>query len=365
MLPMRLIVRAIIVFILAAACCAGVMAADSPDWVYSYRDALKLAASRGKPILANFYTNWCGWCKKLDETTYTDSAVLAAAGNYVCLKVDVEQNRDVAAGYGVRTLPTILFLDPTGRVIWREFGYRDAPFMAKRMREVLGVYEKAAAVEPYIRKAFDEARSGNIDDAIDILNSAAAKYPDDARLFAARSSLYMLNKDAGAALADLDRSVALNPTDDTVLTMRGMIRYQQRDLEKALDDFNAAIAINRWAYEAYNGRGVIYLETENPGLAVKNFNATTLINPKHPSAYFHRGVAHMQMGELEKAIEDLTKAVELKPDLMNAYSNRAAAYLYTGQYDKSWDDVHFVERHGFSMKPEFMADLRQRSGRER
>ena len=58
-------------------------------------------------------------------------------------------------------------------------------------------------------------------------------------------------------------------------------------------------------------------------------------------------------------------AIGLDPNMLNAYSNRAAAYMYTRQYDKSWDDVHFIESRGAGMKPEFMAELRRLSGRDR
>lgn len=356
-------VFSVLVLICALFCPPAI--ADSLEWIYSYEDALKLATREGKPIMAGFYTTWCGYCRTLDMVTYVDSMVVAASKGFVCLKVDAEKRRDVAYGYGVGKLPTILFLEPSGRVIWREFGYRGPVFLAGRMREVLTFFKNSRAAEPYIKSAYDEAGRGRMDQAISILNNAVAMYPNDARLYAARGSLYMYKKDLDAALGDLNRSLSLNQADDSVLTMRGMVYYEKKDPGKAMYDYTRAISINRWGYEAYNGRGIIYLEQNDPDMAIKNFNTTLLINPRHAGAYFYRGLAHLSRAEFDKAISDLGKAIELQPDLLDAYSNRAFACMHAGQYDKSWEDVHFIERRGVSMKPEFMAELRRLSGGEK
>ncbi|MCM8761588.1 MAG: tetratricopeptide repeat protein, partial [Candidatus Omnitrophica bacterium] len=343
----------------------SVAAADSPQWYYSYEEALKTAARQGKPVMAFFYTTWCVWCRKLDEVAYADRSVINASRDFVCLRVDADRNREIAYGYGAARLPAIFFLDPSGRLIWREFGYREPDFLAGRMREVLAFFRKSRATEPYIKKAFEEAGRGRMDEAVSILSGAITAYPDDPRLYAARSSLYRYKKDLNAALDDLDRSLSLNPSDDGVLTMRGMVYYEKRDLPTALEDYKKAISINRWNYEAYNGRGLIYLEQNDLDSAIKNFNTTLLINPRHANAYFHRGIAYLKKGVLDKAISDFDMAIAINPNMMNAYSNRASACMHAGLYDKAWDDVRFIESRGYSLNSSFMDELKRLSGRER
>lgn len=322
--------RMLLLLILICAAVSSEALAESIRWIYSYEDSLRLASRQDKPIMVGFYTTWCMYCRKLDETTYVDNAVVDLSKDFVCLKVDGEKRRDIAYGYGIGKFPTILFLDPAGRVIWREFGYRDPVFLARRMQEVLTVFRNSKAGDPYIRKAFDEARGGRIDEGIATLDAAVAMYPKDARLYAARGSLYQHKGDLDAALRDFDMSLLLNPSDDGVHTMRGMIHYQRRDPAKAMDDFNNAIFINRWGLDAYIGRGIIYLENKDPDAALKNLNSAILINPNKAAAYFYRSIA----------------------------------YMFLGQYDKSWDDLHFIERRGFKADPKFIAELRRLSGRE-
>ncbi len=56
--------------------CLGTTAFAQIQWV-SFEEAMALAKKDGKPVLVDVYTDWCGWCKRLDATTYRDSAVVA------------------------------------------------------------------------------------------------------------------------------------------------------------------------------------------------------------------------------------------------------------------------------------------------
>lgn len=46
------------------------------NWI-SFESAMDLAKKDGKPVLVDVYTDWCGWCKRLDATTYSDSAIIS------------------------------------------------------------------------------------------------------------------------------------------------------------------------------------------------------------------------------------------------------------------------------------------------
>ncbi len=94
------------------------------NWLYDYDKALSRAKDENKPILMDFYTDWCSWCKKLDAETYGNETVAALLNeSFICLKVDAERHADLAKEYDVLGYPTIVFLSPDREEIGRIVGY--------------------------------------------------------------------------------------------------------------------------------------------------------------------------------------------------------------------------------------------------
>ncbi len=78
-----------------------------------------LQAAGGKPVLLDFYADWCVECKKLEKETFTDAQVRAALNDAVLLRADVTANDEVDQGLlrelGLFGPPAILFFDAEGR----------------------------------------------------------------------------------------------------------------------------------------------------------------------------------------------------------------------------------------------------------
>jgi thiol-disulfide isomerase/thioredoxin len=111
---------------LAAAVAFGGGGPAGIRWERKFEDALKKARAAGKPVMIDFWAEWCGWCHRLDKTTYMDPAVLALAKDFVAVKVNTEgEPRDVAVAirYDVSSLPTIMVVSPRGRPIARVNGF--------------------------------------------------------------------------------------------------------------------------------------------------------------------------------------------------------------------------------------------------
>ena len=133
-------------------------------------DRARQAASEGgkRFVLVDFYTVWCGPCKKLDETTWKDQGVRDwLSKEAVCLKVDAEKDEALAAKYRVNVYPTVLLLRPDGTEIDRLVGYRDAKTFLADAREVLAgndslararkKLEGANANDPMLRMGYGDA----------------------------------------------------------------------------------------------------------------------------------------------------------------------------------------------------------------
>jgi thiol:disulfide interchange protein DsbD len=75
------------------------------------------AARTHKPVLAYFTASWCGYCRQMARTTWTDAKVEQALHAYVPVKIDVDAQRDVAQHYGISGLPSYAILDDRGQVV--------------------------------------------------------------------------------------------------------------------------------------------------------------------------------------------------------------------------------------------------------
>jgi thiol:disulfide interchange protein len=114
------------------------------EWLTSFDRALQIAQQKSKPIMIDFYADWCGWCKRLDSDTYAHKDVISKAGDFISLKIDADIERGVCSKYRIAGLPTILFLDHTGKEIHRVVGYRQAGKFVQEMDAALAAYKEKA-----------------------------------------------------------------------------------------------------------------------------------------------------------------------------------------------------------------------------
>jgi len=87
-------------------------------WQHDYEEALQLAESQNKPVLIDFYTDWCTFCTEMDEKTYKDPIVIEKATNFVCVKVDGDQRSDLINSYYITGYPTKVFLNKLRGTTW-------------------------------------------------------------------------------------------------------------------------------------------------------------------------------------------------------------------------------------------------------
>lgn len=104
----------------------------------AFEEALKKAAADNKRVVVDVYTDWCGWCKKMDAEAYSNSEVKKLLeDNFVLVKLNGEgkdkltyngkkyTEEELSYYFEVFSFPTTIFLEPDGKVI--SFKYDNYP----------------------------------------------------------------------------------------------------------------------------------------------------------------------------------------------------------------------------------------------
>lgn len=94
----------------------------------SFTEILQKAQKENKLIFLDAYAAWCGPCKLMEKNVFTDkNAATYYNTTFINAHFDMEkgEGRDLAARYGVRSYPTLLFLNPKGEIVTKSLGYLD------------------------------------------------------------------------------------------------------------------------------------------------------------------------------------------------------------------------------------------------
>jgi len=113
-------------------------------WQPYTEQALAQAQKDGRGVIIDTFADWCIPCKELDKLTFTDSTVKLEAERFVTLKLDLtssETNSEAGRArtrFGIRGVPTVLFLDNTGRELadLRLEGFEKPSAFLGRMKQV-------------------------------------------------------------------------------------------------------------------------------------------------------------------------------------------------------------------------------------
>jgi thioredoxin-like negative regulator of GroEL len=92
--------------------------AQSPSWRSDYGSARREATDKQRPILLDFGTENCFWCKRLDATTFRDPNIANLINEqFIPLKIDAEREAVLAQKLQIQSYPTLVLAAPDGKIL--------------------------------------------------------------------------------------------------------------------------------------------------------------------------------------------------------------------------------------------------------
>jgi len=90
----------------------------------NYEEALSLSLKTDKQIFLIFSADWCGYCKKM-EKVFKDEKVSKRLDDFIFLKLEKEEEKELVKRYGVKSIPDYMILNKYESIIKRHTGYKN------------------------------------------------------------------------------------------------------------------------------------------------------------------------------------------------------------------------------------------------
>lgn len=112
--------------------------AEEIQWRHDYDAARKEAESKKRPLLLDFGTENCYWCKQLDARTFRDPAVAQLVNErFIPLRIDAQATPVLTEKLHIQNFPTLVFASADGHILGFKEGFLEAPELLERLQKLL------------------------------------------------------------------------------------------------------------------------------------------------------------------------------------------------------------------------------------
>jgi thiol:disulfide interchange protein DsbD len=114
------------------------------DWQPFSQEYYEAAVADNRPVMIDFFADWCIPCKELDKLTFTNEAIIELSQKFNLIKVDLTDGgkgkvQELREKYAVKGVPTIVFIDKKGNELkeLRTLGFVEADVFIEKMKKTV------------------------------------------------------------------------------------------------------------------------------------------------------------------------------------------------------------------------------------
>ena len=204
---------------------------------------------------------------------------------------------------------------------------------AKDALRTISNRKEAALPMNKIQLAISFINSGNIKEAIEIIEPLINNFPNESLLFNIRGVCNHSCQNYKVAIDDFQKAVELNSGYAEAYYNLGVSYGDLGEIESAKKAYKNALRINNNYPTAQNNLGQILFTQGEFKESISYFEWALKFKPDFAEAYYNLGNAYLSLEDLHNAIKLLKKAISVKPDFADAYNNLGIAYLRTGEQE--------------------------------
>ena len=182
-----------------------------------------------------------------------------------------------------------------------------------------------------IDQAISLHQQGRLDEAAALYRKLLAQHPQDAAVLNLLGAVEIQRRHPDAAIAYLDRAIAINGNSAAAHCNRGVALQDLRRFEESLASYDRALAIRSDLHEVLNNRGVVLRELKRFPDALASYDRALTILPAYAEAHNNRGNVLRDLARLEDALTAYGSALEIRPDYAEARRNRATLLQELGR----------------------------------
>jgi len=115
----------------------GAAVVSLPQGGTLFDEAIAQARNQNKPVVIDFFAEWCAPCMRMEKTTFVDERAKSLLERCIFLRIDTDRQPEISRRMNVEGLPDIRYVTPDGKVVKQLRSYQDAESFAEELGRFL------------------------------------------------------------------------------------------------------------------------------------------------------------------------------------------------------------------------------------